>query len=217
MPFGASAYLAKKFTTRHQEVEMLDLNTELAAIAVSILGGLGTGLSLLWMKVVKPLVSLINNQDYFKTAVEDIKKELNTNGGNSLKDAVIKLNSTCDRIERRQRVIEQRTKAGLHYSNVALFETDSEGRLIWNNNKLCEITDDSAKSLEGYDWLNCLHEDEREEVLHEFVSCLKMNRKFNRTTKTTTGQKIRMTGYPYKISEDEQGGFLVSISHMNEV
>ena len=73
---------------------MFDLDAELAAIAVSILGGLGTGLSLLWVKVINPLVSLINNQDYFKQAVEEIKKELQTNGGNSLKDAVISLGNT---------------------------------------------------------------------------------------------------------------------------
>lgn len=196
---------------------MIDLNAELAAIALSILGGIGTGLGYLWVKVVNPLISLINNQDYFKQAVEDIKKELQTNGGNSLKDAVIKLGSTCDRIEKRQKIIEQRTKAALHYSNVALFETDSEGRLVWNNNHLCDVTMKSASSLEGYDWVNCINEEEREEVLAEFISCIKMNRKFNRTTLTVDGTKIRMIGYPYKISEDMHGGFLVSISQVNEV
>lgn len=196
---------------------MFDLDAELAAIAVSILGGLGTGLSLLWVKVINPLVSLINNQDYFKQAVEEIKKELQTNGGNSLKDAVISLGNTCDRIERRQRVIEQRTKAALHYSNVALFETDSEGRLIWNNNHLCDVAMKSSSSLEGYDWINCINEDEREEILAEFLSCIKMNRKFNRSTKTVDNKNIRMIGYPYKISEDEHGGFLISISQISEV
>lgn len=196
---------------------MFDLNAELAAIALSILGGLGTGLSLLWVKVINPLVSLINNQDYFKKAVEEIKKELQTNGGNSLKDAVIKLGSTCDRIEKRQKIIEQRTKASLHYSNVALFETDCEGRLIWNNNHLCDVIVKSASSLEGYDWINCINEEEREEVLAEFLSCIRMNRKFNRTTKTVDDKNIRMIGYPYKISEDTHGGFLVSISQINEV
>lgn len=196
---------------------MFDLDAELAAIAVSILGGLGTCLSLLWVKVINPLVSLINNQDYFKQAVEEIKKELQTNGGNSLKDAVISLGNTCDRIERRQRVIEQRTKAALHYSNVALFETDSEGRLIWNNNHLCDVAMKSSSSLEGYDWINCINEDEREEILAEFLSCIKMNRKFNRTTKTIDGKNIRMIGYPYKISEEEHGGFLISISQISEV
>jgi len=195
-----------------------DLTTmEKVGIVLSILGASGTFFSFVWIKIVKPLISLINNQDYFRQAVEEIKKELQTNGGNSLKDAVIKLSSTCDRIEKRQKIIEQRTKAGLHYSNVALFETDSEGRLVWNNNHLCDVAMKSSSSLEGYDWINCITEDEREEVLADFLSCIKMNRKFNRSTITVDGIKIRMIGYPYKISEDIHGGFLVSISQINEV
>ena len=59
-----------------------------------------------------------------------MQKELSTNGGNSLKDAIIDLRQTCHRI-RKTKIIEQRTKAALHYSNVALFETDIAGRLVW--------------------------------------------------------------------------------------
>lgn len=207
---GHQIALARKV----QEVE--NLNTELLTIIVSLIGGLGTMFSVAWMKVVKPLIDLLKNQDYFKESVEEIKKELKTNGGNSLKDAVIGLGHTCSRIENRQRIIEQRTKAALHYSNVALFETDEDGRLIWNNIHLCDLTT-RTKSLEGYDWLNCIDENEREDVLHEFTSCLKMNRKFTRETKTIDGKKIYMTGYPYKVADDKHGGFLVSISPIKEV
>jgi hypothetical protein len=44
-----------------------------------------------------------------------------------------------------------------------------------------------------------------------------MNRKFSRTTTTCDGKEIRMLGYPYKITDVEQGGFLVSISETKEV
>ena len=60
---------------------MLNLETEMAALIFSLLGGLGTGFSLLWVRVVKPLMDLLKNQDYFKDSVETIKKELQTNGG----------------------------------------------------------------------------------------------------------------------------------------
>jgi hypothetical protein len=193
------------------------LNAEIITILVSLLGGLGTMLSLAWVKLVKPLIDLLKNQEYFKDSVEQIRKELQTNGGNSLKDAVISLGDTCGRIETRQRIIEQRTKAALHYSNIALFETDDDGRLIWNNMHLCDLTSNEVKSLEGYDWVNCIDEEEREEVLTEFLSCVNMNRKFNRSTKTINGKKIRMIGYPYKLSEERHGGFLVSVSLINEV
>lgn len=196
---------------------MSDLNTELAAILISLIGGLGTLISLAWVKIIKPLIHLLKNQDYFKNSVEQIRKELITNGGNSLKDSIINLGNTCSRIERRQKVIEQRTKAALHYSNVALFETDVDGRLVWNNIHLCNLTKNSGENLEGYDWLNFIDEDDRQELMKDFYSCIQMNKKLNRQTKMVDGKKIRMIGYPYRISEDKHGGFLISISEINEV
>lgn len=195
---------------------------EIIAIIVSSIGGIFTLITLFWKKVITPIIKLVKNHDTFIESVNNLRsvmeKELMTNGGNSLKDAIIDLRQTCHRIEKRQKVIEQRTKAALHYSNVALFETDVAGRLTWSNVHLCKFMHiNSNMSLEGYDWLNIIDEDEREDVLEEFTSCLNMNRKFDKSTKTYTNKKIRMLGYPYKLNEGEHGGFLISIIEENEV
>lgn len=194
-------------------------NTEFITIIASLFGGACTILSLAWVKVIKPLIKLLKHQDEFKDSIELIRKELMTNGGNSLKDAVIDLRKVCHRIETRQRIGEQRTKASMHYSNAALFETDTDGRLLWNNSNFCRLFKDQADGvIEGYDWLSFIDESDREDLLYEFKSCLKMNRKFTRETTTCEGMKIKMVGYPYKITESEHGGFLVSVSLLtNEV
>lgn len=195
---------------------MLDLkNPDNIGLLTTILGSLGTILSLIWMKVIKPIIKLIQNQENIINAINDVKKELTTNGGNSLKDAIIDLRKTCHRIEIRQRIIEQRTKAALHYSNIPLFETDQEGRLVWHNSNFFNLV--KSHSVEGFDWLNFIKEEEREELLEEFKSCLKYNRKFIKITQTEDEKKLKIVGYPYRISESEQGGFLVSISETNEV
>ena len=111
---------------------------ELLAIIISSVGGIITFLTLIWKKFLKPLIKLCQNQEFFKESVEEIKKELTTNGGSSLKDAIIDMKDTVHRIDRRQKIIEQRTKAALHYSNEALFETDIAGRLIWSNAHFCK-------------------------------------------------------------------------------
>lgn len=193
---------------------MLDVpNAELVTVLASLIGGVGTISSLAWVRVIKPLVKLLKHQDEFKDSINLIRKELMTNGGNSLKDAVIDLRHICNRIETRQRIGEQRTKASMHYSHAALFETDSEGRLIWNNSNFCRLFSAHSNGItEGYDWLSFINEEDREDLLDDFRSCLKMNRKFTRDTITYDGVRIRMVGYPYKITESEQGGFLVSVS-----
>lgn len=192
---------------------MLDFgNPEVIAIIFGGVSGI-TGLcTIAWKKVISPLVKLCKNQDFFMESVTEIRKELHTNGGSSLKDNIIELRETCNRIDNRQKIIEQRTKAALHYTESALFETDEDGRMIWSNGYFCQFLPAGVVQFEGYDWLTIIHEEEREEVLQEFMSCLQMNRRFSKPTKHFDGQEIRLLGYPYRIDEDKHGGFLVSVT-----
>jgi hypothetical protein len=179
---------------------MIDLkNPENITLIFSIFGGLGTFFSIIWVKVIKPAIKLVQGQEEVFKSLETIKKELTTNGGNSLKDAVVDLRSTCNRMEKGQKVIEQRTKAA------------------WTNNNFYELTQDVINSVEGYDWLNYAAEEEREDLFDELKSCLKMNRKLVKTVKTVDGKTVKMTGFPYRINEKEHGGFLVSISQIKEI
>jgi len=76
------------------------------------------------------------------------------------------------------------------------------------------MTGQTLTDIKGYDWITYVHEDEREEFLQEFESCLNMNRKFSKEVRTNDGKDVRMTGYPYKLSDNEQGGFLISLSDL---
>jgi PAS domain S-box-containing protein len=191
---------------------MLNFDPEYITIFLTIIGGLFTFGSLLWIKFLRPVLKLVNNQDLFTESVKELRKELMTNGGNSLKDSIIELKKICKVIDKRQRIIEQRTRASMHYNEIALFETDNEGRLIWNNIHLHKFIGDSNLFLEGYDWINIVNEEDRNSVLQEFKSCIEMNRRFNKVTRTSDGKQLRLVGYPYKISDEEHGGFLVSVS-----
>lgn len=193
-----------------------NINPEYFTLFFTILGSICTFFSLIWLKVIIPILKLINGHENTVKTIAYIKAELTTNGGNSIKDTVIDLRKICGRIETRQKIIEQRTRAALHYTDAILFETDKDGRVTWTNANFCKFFS-TNQTLEGYDWLTVISEDEREEVFQEFNSCLNMNRKFNHTAKTIDGREIRMSGYPYKITEVEQGGFLVSILETQEV
>jgi hypothetical protein len=196
---------------------MLDIkNPEHITFIFSLFGGIITFLSVVWVKIIKPIFQIIDNQEELSGSINTIKKELTTNGGNSIKDAIIDLRGTCNRIEDRQRVIEQRTKAALHYNNAALFETDKNGRLTWTNSNFYDLTSNSVSSVDGYDWLTYICEEDREELFEEFKSCLEMNRKFIKLTTNCDGEKIKLVGFPYKISDDSHGGFIINISKVKE-
>jgi hypothetical protein len=197
---------------------MLDLkHPEHITFVFSIIGGLGTFVSLIWVKVIRPAIKFVKGQEEVGKSLETIKKELTTNGGNSLKDAIVDLRSTVNRMEKRQKVIEQRTKAALHYNDAALFETDDHGRLTWTNNNFYELTLEVINSVEGYDWLNYIKEEDREDLFDELKSCLKMNRKLVKTVQTVDDKTVKMMGFPYRISDKEHGGFLISISRLKEI
>ena len=181
------------------------VTTFTTAIAIPAIGWI-------WLKVVKPLVSIVQSQEYFKDSIEEIKHEMHTNGGKSIKDTLGQVREACDRIETRQKVIVQRTKAALHYSGVALFETDRRGRMVWSNSLFGELVRENNTLLDGYDWLSLIKDDEQEETLDQFRSCLGTNRRFVKQTELDNGTPIRMVGYPLKISDDQHDGFLVSIS-----
>lgn len=196
---------------------MLDIkNPEHITFIFSLFGGIITFLSVVWVKIIKPIFQIIDNQEDLTGSINTIKKELTTNGGNSIKDAIIDLRGTCSRIEDRQKVIEERTKAALHYNDAALFETDKNGRLIWTNSNFYDLTSDSVSSVDGYDWLTYICEEDREELFEEFKSCLQMNRKFIKLTTNCDGEKIKLIGFPYKINDDSHGGFIISISKVKE-
>jgi PAS domain-containing protein len=197
---------------------MIDLkDPEHITLIFSILGGLGTFFSLIWVKAIRPAIKILQSQENVIKTLETIKKELSTNGGNSLKDSIIDLKGTCSRIETRQKVMEQRTKAALHYNNIALFETDDQGRLVWTNNSFYELTSDHINSVDGYDWLTYIDEEDREDFFTEFKSCVNMNRKFVKLTKSCDGKNVKLVGFPYKINDEKHGGFLVSISEVKEI
>jgi hypothetical protein len=99
---------------------MIDIkNPESVTLLCSLLGGLGTLFSLIWVKIIKPTIKLLQSQEDLVKSLDTIKKELTTNGGNSLKDAVIELRNTCGRIEKKLHYIiimlhylKQMTKEG---------------------------------------------------------------------------------------------------------
>jgi PAS domain S-box-containing protein len=183
-------------------IEYLDIGITSAAIGAAIS---------VWYKMVVPINKMFKVNEELAIAVEQIKSEIVTNSGKSIKDTVNGLKKTCESIEKRQMVIDQRTRASLHYVDAGLFETDKTGKLIWTNETFYKITGQTQADMEGYDWLSFIHEDEREQVIYEFASCLKMSRKFYVETQTVEGKAIVLSGYAYKLGEGQNGGYLINI------
>jgi hypothetical protein len=191
----------------------MSITLEEAVALASLLGAVGSAVVALW-RIFKAITRAEQRQHELKESVETIKKEVTCNGGGSIKDLVLKLDKTCDRMETRQKVIDQRSKAALHYQDRCLFETDRKGNLIWANEAFYQKTVDCGDISGGLDWITLIHEDEREEFLKELNSCLAMSRRLDVEVTCSLGKStIHFTGYPYRVGQGCHEGFLI---HLNK-
>jgi PAS domain-containing protein len=186
------------------EIEYLD-----SVGAISVIFGVCVTV---WRKLIVPINKLFITNKELVEAVKKIQSEVTTNGGKSIKDTVNSLRDICETIHYRQQIIDQRTLASLHYIDAGLFETDTSGKLIWTNEAFYKITGETQSNVEGYDWMSFIDEDDREQTINEFASCIKMARKFYIKTKDIHGKTTIFSGYPYKTGENRHGGYLINVT-----
>ena len=185
-------------------------------IGLAALGILSTICTFMWKKIIKPLINVLSQHDMVVQSINIIRDEILPEDGDSLKDTVCSLRGTCENIEKTQKVLEQRARASLHYSDQALFETDRDGQLIWTNEAFFTVTGETLSNMSGYDWITLIQEEEREKFLTEFASCIGMGRKLEIDTMSSKDTPIKLVGFPFKASVKEHDGFLISIHYEGE-
>jgi len=185
------------------------------AAALASLTGATIAVFIFLRKVIKTSKIFLKDQEEVRRSIETIKSEVTLNDGSSMKDAIHCLKDTCQRIEITQQVLDQRSKAALHYTERPLFETDQVGRVAWSNESFQKLTNENGDFSKGLDWISIINEEERAEFLKEFNSCLEMCRRIDIETESVDGNKIHFLGYPYRISEKSHKGFLIHLHREN--
>jgi len=175
-------------------VEIIELTFEILVVP-TVLGVVG----LIWKKVIKPVVNMVRGHDYLVESVKEIKGELTTNGGSSIKDAI-------NRIESRQIIVDHRTKAIFYNFEKPIFEIDHEGNILWSNEKFKTISE--YEDFKGLDWISIFDEPCRPVVLTELQSCLKDNRELKINAKSISEKPVSLRGFPYR-DQKKNHGFLV--------
>ena len=176
-----------------------DNSLEITGIILSLAGGLCASMAWGWKYIIKPTIRLYKSQQGLVESVEDIKKELTTNGGSSIKD-------TVNRIDRRQVMIDKRCKAIFYNIEKAILEVDEIGNILWANEEFHNMM--GTKNLKGLDWVSYIDEPQRENFLRELESCSEKLRELKFETISTEGKRVKFTGFPYR-DNDRNFGFLI--------
>lgn len=190
---------------------IFDFDIEQVLTVTFMLVGATVSTVLFFWRVFIVTRKFINNQETMKASLSAITSEVTCNGGRSIKDIILNLNETCSRMELRQKIIDQRSKAALQYQDRCLFETDKDGQLVWANENFYQYTVDYGDISGGLDWIAVIDEDERENFVTELNSCLEMGRRLDIETVSVNNQQLQFIGHPYRVGEGQHEGFLIHI------
>ncbi len=162
----------------------MEINLEYVAQLVgyiSVIGGAAWAL----LKYTKQLynwicvqINTINNIQTSLTKIDldvgILKKELQHNGGSSLKDYVSRLETELIKQEKRQKALIQDLVYGT-------FETDSTGKVVYVNRTYCRITGRTPDELVGTGWINCISSESREDINEKWLDTISENRELHET------------------------------------
>jgi len=151
--------------------------------------------------IIKPVIRFYKNNEYLIQTVNQIKKEVTPNGGSSIKDII-------NRIDRRQVMIDKRSKAIFYNVDDAILEVDEDGNILWANQKFHDTI--GSKNISGLDWVSHIDESQRGYFLRELESCSEKLRELRFETTSMEGKKITFLGFPYR-DGDKNYGFLIYI------
>ena len=104
--------------------------------------------------------------------LQNIQSELTNNGGQSLKDIVL-------RIEEKQVAIDAFLRAQLNIHNVAIVRTDASGKLFACNRAYQHITGASLAEVQGDGWINVIHPEDRARVKKLWELAVEEQREFH--------------------------------------
>lgn len=129
-----------------------------------------------------------------------IDKELNPNGGSSIKDAL-------KRIENRLAFMAGKLRAVLSLENEPVWESDVDGRCIWVNHSYLKMTGFDFNYLRNYGWISIINEIDRSRVREEWTQAIADKRIFSceYTINKQDGIKIKVFGNSYPVISDVDG------------
>lgn len=104
--------------------------------------------------------------------VDLIAKEMKTNGGSTLKDHLMKIDSKLSIAEGQRHLV-------LNQGILPYFMTDAQGQCTWANTAFLELTNLTLTEVLGNNWINVSHGEDKAKVIAEWADAISHKRDFN--------------------------------------
>lgn len=145
-----------------------NINSTLVALCA-----IGGHLFVLYKKL-KPYTTITDD-------IMQIRKELTSNGGQSLKDFVKQIKTDVQANTDLTKTIMCRQRWILDNRTEPIFETDEKGNFTWVNEAFIRLTKRSCFDLLGNKWKNIIEESQRDAVFEHWDRAIEEKRNFEET------------------------------------
>lgn len=136
-------------------------------------------------------------------SIQCIERELATNDGKSLKDAINRIENTVNFAHERQRAL-------LESSNTCTFETDNKGECVYANRAYLVMVQRPFSEIKGTGWVNILQEGNKLLVKHEWDKAVLEDRNFEMSyvIETPEGKEIKVYCKAHRLGKDKLMGYI---------
>jgi PAS domain-containing protein len=114
-----------------------------------------------------------------ETDITEIKLQLRTNGGTSLKDAINRIESKLGEVREDVSVLKGRESARMYLDAQPTFECDANGYATALNKSLLDIMGLDIDEAIGYGWLKAVKAIDQDRVQKEWEASVRNGREFN--------------------------------------
>jgi len=126
-----------------------------------------------FMKLIRAIKSKFLYYEEMQSKIEKIFLEVTPNHGTSIKD---KINKSFEQLAKNTELTEKifyRQRWMLDNQDVAIFESDAEGKCVWANTAYLALVKRDLAFVLGDGWKNIVESNDRERVIHNWIASVK--------------------------------------------
>ena len=181
-------------------------------------GGLATAILAmwgLWSKIIKPwfkesrdkrekLEKAVNHIEKMAEKLSIVSKELQTNGGGSIKDQIKQIANDV-------KIIRIERDATFYLSKDPMFKTDDKGHYVAVNTSLCQLIGVTEGELLGLGWLNYISLEDKDRVWEEWENIIESGKEISTFFTIKNPESMEMIPVKCRAVINRSGDSVISI------
>lgn len=181
-------------------------------------GGLATAILAmwgLWTKILKPwfkesrqkraeFAKAIGHIESISEKLEKVSKELQPNGGGSIKDQIKQIANDV-------KIIRIERDATFYLSKDPMFKTDDKGHYVAVNTSLCQLIGVTEGELLGLGWLNYISLEDRDRVGEEWENIIESGKEISTFFTIKNPESMEMIPVKCRAVINRSGDSVISI------